>query len=129
MAVLTSLREFRLYGAGVEPHEVNELVKQYDGMASMMKEMAGMGVRDRMKKVQELQQSGGLGSNGQVSKSRKGTGKRLSPKEKAKLRKLKSKELRRKKREQKKSVSTNALMSSRSPGVNGAKRSSSPLGS
>ena len=42
-------------GRGVEPHEVNELVKQFDGMAAMMKEMAGMGMRDRLKKVQELQ--------------------------------------------------------------------------
>ena len=36
-------------GAGVEPHEVNELVKQFDGMADMMKRMSGMGVRDRMR--------------------------------------------------------------------------------
>ena len=36
-------------GAGVEPHEVNELVKQFDGMADMMKQMSGMGMRDRMK--------------------------------------------------------------------------------
>ncbi len=35
-------------GAGVEPHEVNELVKQFDGMAGMMKEMAGLGMRDRI---------------------------------------------------------------------------------
>ena len=35
-------------GAGVEPHEVNELVKQFDGMADMMKRMSGMGIRDRM---------------------------------------------------------------------------------
>ena len=32
-------------GAGVEPHEVNELVKQFDAMAEMMKAMAGMGMR------------------------------------------------------------------------------------
>ena len=30
-------------GAGVQPHEVNDLVKQFDGMAGMMKEMAGYG--------------------------------------------------------------------------------------
>ena len=30
-------------GAGVEPHQVNELVKQFDGIADMMKKMSGMG--------------------------------------------------------------------------------------
>ncbi len=34
-------------GAGVEPHEVNELVKMFDGMADMMKRMSGMGMRDK----------------------------------------------------------------------------------
>src|SRR6476661_2577968 len=47
-------------GSGVEPHEVNELVKSFDGMASMMKEMSGMGMRDRMKKMQQLQSGGFL---------------------------------------------------------------------
>lgn len=28
-------------GSGVEPHAVNDLVKQFDGMASIMKEMSG----------------------------------------------------------------------------------------
>ena len=29
-------------GAGVEPHEVNDLVKQFDGMADMMKKLSSM---------------------------------------------------------------------------------------
>ena len=49
-------------GAGVEPHEVNELVKQFDGMADMMKRMSGMGIRDRMRTMQELAQGGMLES-------------------------------------------------------------------
>ena len=36
-------------GAGVEPHQVNELVKQFDGMADMMKKMSSMGMRERMR--------------------------------------------------------------------------------
>ena len=44
-------------GAGVQPHEVNDLVKQFDGMAGLMKEMAGMGMRDRMRKMQEIQRN------------------------------------------------------------------------
>jgi signal recognition particle subunit SRP54 len=42
-------------GAGVEPHEVSDLVKQFDGMAAMMKGMAGLGMRERMQQVQRMQ--------------------------------------------------------------------------
>src|SRR6188472_2838287 len=44
-------------GAGVEPHEVNELVKQFDAMSQIMTSMAGKGMKDRMKMVRELQNS------------------------------------------------------------------------
>jgi signal recognition particle subunit SRP54 len=87
-------------GAGVEPHEVNELVKQFDGMASIMKEMAGLGVRDRFRKMQELQQ-GLANPNAKLQKQKIGTGKRLSSEERAKLRKQREKEARRRKREAK----------------------------
>ena len=86
-------------GAGVEPAEVSNLVKQFDGMADIMKSMAGMGMRERMKKVQQLQQGGFLDPGSRLSKQKRGTGKRLSPKERAKQRKLREKELRRRKRE------------------------------
>jgi signal recognition particle subunit SRP54 len=87
-------------GAGAEPHEVNELVKQFDGMAAMMKEMAGLGMRDRFKKVQQLQQ--GLSNPAaQLQKAKVGTGKRLNSQERAKLRKAREKEARRRKRETK----------------------------
>ncbi len=85
-------------GAGVEPHEVNELVKQFDGMAAMMKEMAGLGMRDRMKKVQQLQQSF-TNPNAQLKKKKLSTGKRLTSQERAKLRKQREKEMRRRRRE------------------------------
>ena len=85
-------------GAGVEAHEVNELVKQFDGMASMMKEMAGLGMRDRFKKMQELQR-GLTNPMATMQKPKVGTGKRLSSDERAKLRKQREKEARRRKRE------------------------------
>jgi signal recognition particle subunit SRP54 len=85
-------------GAGVEPHEVNELVKQFDGMASVMKEMASLGIRDRLRKVQELQK--GLSNpNATLQKQKVGTGKRLTSEERVKLRKQREKEARRRKRE------------------------------
>jgi len=86
-------------GAGVEPHEVNELVKQFDVMAQMMTSMAGKGMKDRMKMVRELQ-SGMMNPNG-LALAKKSGGKRLTSTEKAKLKKQRDKELRRRKREQK----------------------------
>jgi signal recognition particle subunit SRP54 len=85
-------------GAGVEPHEVNDLVKQFDTMSDMMQSMAGLGVRDRMKKVKEMAQGGFLNPGSKFQKQKKGTGKRLSPREKAKLKKQREKDLRKQRR-------------------------------
>ena len=88
-------------GAGVEPHEVNDLVKQFDGMAAMMKNMAGKGMRDRMRMMQELQQGGLMNPGAKLGKPKQGTGKRLTPDEKRKLKKQREKEARRRKYEAK----------------------------
>jgi signal recognition particle subunit SRP54 len=88
-------------GAGVEPHEVNELVKMFEPMAQMMRSMAGKTAREKMKMVQEFQRDAMTNPDGALSKKKKGTGKRLSNKEKAKLRKEREKELRRKRRSEK----------------------------
>ncbi len=86
-------------GAGVEPHQVNELVKQFEPVADMMKKMSTMGMRDRMRTMQQLTQGGILDPGGRLAKQKKGTGKRLSAKERAKQRKLREKELRLRKRD------------------------------
>jgi signal recognition particle subunit SRP54 len=86
-------------GAGVEPHEVNDLVKQFDGMATLMKEMSGLGMRDRMRKMNQLQQGGFLDPCNRLQRGKVGTGKRLTPDEKRKLKKQREKEMRKKKRE------------------------------
>ncbi len=68
-------------------------------MAPVMKSMAGQGMAGRMKAIRELQQSGALeAGGGMMTKPKQGTGKRLSPKEKAKLKKQREREMRRKKR-------------------------------
>lgn len=85
-------------GAGVEPHEVNDLVKQFDVMSQMMTSLAGKGMRERMKLVNEMK-SGLMGGANGLAKQKKGTGKRLTAKEKAKLKKDREKELRKRKRE------------------------------
>jgi signal recognition particle subunit SRP54 len=84
-------------GAGVEPHEVNELVKQFDVMSTMMTSLAGKGMRERMKMVREMQSSL-TNPNATLAKKKQHTGKRLSTAEKAKLRKEREKEMRKRKR-------------------------------
>ncbi len=91
-------------GAGVEPHEVNDLVKQFDAMSQMMTSMAGKGARERMKMVRELQ-SGLMSNPNGLARQKVGSGKRLTPKEKANLKKEREKELRRRKREQRRGPS------------------------
>ncbi|QDU58409.1 signal recognition particle protein [Aeoliella mucimassa] len=63
-------------GAGCEPHQVNELIKQYDAMAQVMTKMVGGSMRDRMKMLNEVQ--AGMASGGGLGKQKQGTGKRLS---------------------------------------------------
>lgn len=84
-------------GAGVPPQEVNQLVKQFDMMKPVLQTMAGKG--DRLKAIQELQGSLMDPSSGGMVKTKKGTGKRLTNKERAKLKEQRDKELRRLKRE------------------------------
>jgi len=84
-------------GAGVEPHEVGDLVKQFDGMAAMMKGMAGLGMRERMQQVQRLQ-SQLTNPATRLAKPKGDTGKRLTADERRRLKKQREKDARRKKR-------------------------------
>jgi signal recognition particle subunit SRP54 len=89
-------------GSGTQTQEVTALVKQFEFVAPMMKAMAGRGMAGRMQAIQELQKSGMLDPTnaGHMPRIKKGTGKRLSSDERAKLRKQREKELRRRKRGQ-----------------------------
>ncbi|MBX7169028.1 MAG: signal recognition particle protein [Pirellulales bacterium] len=73
-------------GAGVEPDQVADLVKNFDGMAAMVKGMANMGMRERLRHVQQLASGGFLNPGAKLLKQKQGTGKRLSNSEKARLR-------------------------------------------
>jgi len=85
-------------GAGVEAHEVSDLVKQFDGMASLMKGMAGLGMRERMQQVQRLQTQ--LSNPAaRLAKPKGDTGKRLTADERRKQKKQREKEERRRRRE------------------------------
>ncbi|MCO6047005.1 signal recognition particle protein [Aeoliella sp. ICT_H6.2] len=83
-------------GAGCEPHQVNELIKQYDAMAQVMTAMAGKGMRDRMKMMGELQ--GGLAQGGTLGKQKQHTGKRLSNAQKKNMRKARQEALKKKRK-------------------------------
>jgi signal recognition particle subunit SRP54 len=87
-------------GAGVEPHEVNELVKQFDAMSQVMTAMAGKGMRERMRMVSQLQSGMAANPDGQLTRKKVGGGKRLRPEERAKLKKQRDKELRKRRREE-----------------------------
>ena len=84
-------------GAGVEAHEVSDLVKQFDGMSAMMKGMAGLGMRERMQQVQQLQAQF-ANPSARLGRPKGDTGKRLTADERRKLKKQRDKDTRRKKR-------------------------------
>ena len=85
-------------GAGVQtPSGKSQLIKQFEVMKPMMQGMAGKGAGDRMKMMQQLQASGAMDDPTMKGmKVKKGTGKRLSPAERAKQKKDRDKMKRRK---------------------------------
>jgi signal recognition particle subunit SRP54 len=86
-------------GAGVQTPVVSQLVKQFEIMKPLMQGIAGKGVGDRMRMMQQLKASGAMTDpNLRGLKVKKGTGKRLSPAERAKQKKERDKMMRRLKR-------------------------------
>jgi signal recognition particle subunit SRP54 len=85
-------------GAGVEPHEVSDLVKQFDGMAAMMKGMAGLGMRERMQQVQRMQAQL-TNPAARLAKPKGDTGRRLTADERRKQKKQREKDERRRRRQ------------------------------
>ena len=85
-------------GAGVEPHEVNDLIKQFDGMASLMKDMAGKGMLEKMKMARQMQSQLSANPNAQLARKKGDTGKRLTAQERTRIKKERDREARRRKR-------------------------------
>ena len=89
-------------GAGVQTPVVSQLIKQFEVMKPLMQGMAGKGAGDRMKMMQQLQTSGAMNDpNMQGMKMKKGSGKRLSPSERAKQKREREKLVRKMKRNRK----------------------------
>jgi signal recognition particle subunit SRP54 len=50
-------------GSGTQPQDVSGLVKSFDMASGMMKQMAGMGTKDRMRMAQQMGQMGMMGGS------------------------------------------------------------------
>jgi signal recognition particle subunit SRP54 len=68
-------------------------------MAGIMKRMASMGLRDRLRTVQQMQKGGFLDPGATITRQKEGTGKRLTNEERKKLKKQREKEARRRRRQ------------------------------
>ena len=86
-------------GAGVDPSEISALVKQFDAMAAMVKAISQMSMIDRVKAIMGLSKSGAFQPGAKLVAPKGGTGKRLSPKERAKLQKQREKDERKLRKE------------------------------
>jgi signal recognition particle subunit SRP54 len=83
-------------GAGVEPHEVNAFLKQFDQVRALMKQMSQMSLWQRLKMVTGLGKAGAFMPGGMDNMKLKGdTGHRKTAKERADERKKKNKKKRR----------------------------------
>jgi signal recognition particle subunit SRP54 len=74
-------------GCGMQPQDVSGLVKSFNQAAGMMKQMAGMGTRDRMAFAKQMA-SGGMMGGGMPGKIKQRS-KRLSNKQRRKRRRQK----------------------------------------
>ena len=84
-------------GAGVQTKQINELLKQYNMMKPMLTSMAGKGGKGRMESMREMQaQLMNPGSMG--PKTKKPTGKRLTPAQKKKAKREREKKMRERRR-------------------------------
>jgi signal recognition particle subunit SRP54 len=77
-------------GSGTEPSDVHQLIKQFQGMAGMMQQMAGMGLKDRLRAVRELADAGMMDPNAQFANDKQRS--KRGPIDSAKAREKKKKQ-------------------------------------
>jgi signal recognition particle subunit SRP54 len=87
-------------GAGVDPADVSGLVKQFDAMAAFVRSMSQMSMLDKIRALTGLGRAAANNPGARLFAPKVGTGKRLSPKERDKLRKQREKDERRRRREE-----------------------------
>jgi signal recognition particle subunit SRP54 len=96
--IIDSARKQRIAkGSGAAPNEITELVKQFESMKGMMSMMAGGDVSQQRDAIAAMQQQM-LNPAARMPSAKGSSGKRLTPKEREKMRKEREKALKRKKR-------------------------------
>jgi signal recognition particle subunit SRP54 len=85
-------------GSGADPADVSKLVKMFDAMAGMVKQMAQMTMLDKIRTLTGLGRVAAFNPAAKIMAPKVGTGKRLSPKEREKLRRQREKDERRRRR-------------------------------
>ncbi len=78
-------------GSGTEPHEVKQLLGQFDQVRTLMRQMANMSLWERIRQFSKMGKMGAFGPGGMLPKQKIGTGHRKSAKERAEERKKKRK--------------------------------------
>jgi signal recognition particle subunit SRP54 len=86
-------------GSGVDPSDVSGLVKMFDTMAGFVKQMSQMSMLDKLRALTGLGRVAAGNPAARLMAPKAGTGKRLTPKEREKLRKQREKEERKRRRE------------------------------
>jgi signal recognition particle subunit SRP54 len=82
-------------GSGTEPHEIKQLLTQYESARTLMRQMAKMSVFERIKMMTGLGKMGAFQPGAKLMKNKIGTGHRKTAKERAEDRKRKRKQDRR----------------------------------
>ncbi len=57
-------------GSGVEPAEVNKLLKDFNSMGKMMQDMSNMSLKDRMKAVKQMSDGGMMDPNANIQEKK-----------------------------------------------------------
>jgi len=86
-------------GSGVDPADVSSLVKMFDTMAGFVKQMSQMSMLDKLRALTGLGHAAAGNPAAKFMTPKAGTGKRLTPKEREKLKKQREKEERKRRRE------------------------------
>ncbi len=78
-------------GSGTEPHEIKQLLVQFEAVRKIMRDMARMSIWERIKMVTGMSKMGAFQPGAKLFNKKGDTGHRKSPKERAKERKNKRK--------------------------------------
>lgn len=79
-------------GSGTEPHEIKQFLNQFNQIRTLMRQMANMSIWQRMKMVTGMGKAGMFDPGAMMPKTKVGTGKRKTAKERAQERKKKRKQ-------------------------------------